>query len=239
MLATSGGKGGDLSEIVPGAGFAELMRNRYSCRAFLPRPVSPAVMTRLLQLAQRTPSWCNTQPWKVIVTSGEGTDRFRNALLKQQATDADRDADFDFPHEYTGAYLERRRACGQQLYDSLAISRQDREARNAQARENFRFFGAPHVAIITSPSLLGVYGAVDCGAYVNSFMLAAQSLGLACVAQAALASRSSFIREYFNIGSDRRVVCGVSFGYADDAHPVNGFRTDRAALDDTVTWISG
>ena len=56
-----------------------------------------------------------------------------------------------------------------------------------QALENFNFFGAPHVAIITTDEALGVYGAVDCGGYVTSFMLAAQALGVATVPQAALA----------------------------------------------------
>jgi nitroreductase len=217
--------------------FETLMRTRYSCRAYLPQPIPPAKMSQLLEVAQRTPSWCNTQPWKVIITSGEGTDRFRSALLAQ-VKNAGHESDFDFPREYSGVYLDRRRACGQQLYDSLGIGRQDREARTAQALENFRFFGAPHVAIITSPEPLGTYGAVDCGAYVNSFMLAAHSLGLASVAQAALALQSKFIREYFDLGNDLRVVCGISFGYADRGHPVNGFRTSRVNFDAAVTWIS-
>jgi len=219
------------------AGFATLMQARYSCRSYLPQALSPVVLTRLLGLAQRTPSWCNTQPWKVIVTSGQGTERFRRALL-ERVKHADRQSDFDFPREYSGAYLERRRACGKKLYDSLGIGRRDVEARDAQALENFKFFGAPHVAVITSPESLGLYGAVDCGAYVNNFMLAAQSLGVASVAQAALATQSKFIREYFSLGADRRVLCGISFGYADVSHPANSFRTDRAELDDVVTLIS-
>jgi hypothetical protein len=34
------------------------------------------------------------------------------------------------------------------------------------------------------------------------------------------------------------VVVGISFGYADRAHPVNAFRTSRAPLDDVVTLRS-
>jgi hypothetical protein len=55
--------------------------------------------------------------------------------------------------------------------------RGDREAYAKQGLENYRLFGAPHVAIVTSDEALGTYGAVDCGAYVNNFLLAAQSLG--------------------------------------------------------------
>src|SRR5690606_21419224 len=98
----------------------------------------------------------------------------------------------------------------------------------AQALENFRFFGAPHVAIVTTDAALGVYGALDCGAYVGNFMLAAWSLGVAAIAQAALASHPAPLREHLGIPQDRLIVCGISFGYADPTHPANAFRTTRA-----------
>ena len=36
---------------------------------------------------------------------------------------------------------------------------------------------------------------------------------------------------------DRRVVCGISFGFADHAHLVNSYRTSRAKVADTVTFV--
>ena len=59
-----------------------LLDERWTCRQFLPDPVPEADVERLLALAQRTPSWCNTQPWQVDVTSGAATDRFRAALAE-------------------------------------------------------------------------------------------------------------------------------------------------------------
>jgi len=145
---------------------------------------------------------------------------------------------FDFPGpQYTGAYLERRREVGWQLYRSVGVAQGDRIGAARQALENFRLFGAPHVAIISTNQDLGVYGAVDCGAYVGNFVLLAQSLGIASIPQAALAQFSPFVREYFRLGADRRIVCGISFGYEDRAHAANQFRTRRANLDEAVTWV--
>ena len=104
-------------------------------------------------------------------------------------------------------------------------------------RENFRLFGAPHVAILTTDRSLGVYGAVDCGLYLATLMLAAQALGVGCIAQGALAFYPAFIRSHFGLPDDRRVVCAVSFGFADATHPVNSFRTSRAPLEDVMTWV--
>jgi nitroreductase len=144
--------------------------------------------------------------------------------------------DFDWPQDYHGIYGERRRECGLALYASVGIAKGDRAAAAQQALENFRLFGAPHVAIVTSDAALGTYGAVDCGAWVANFMSAAYSHGVASIAQAALAKRPSIARAHFGLGADRRVVCGISFGYADAAHPANNFRRTRAAVADAVSW---
>ncbi len=75
---------------------------------------------------------------------------------------------------------------------------------------------------------------MDCGAYVGTLVLAAQSAGLGVIAQGAVAMRSDFVRRWLGLGDDRLVVCAVSSGSADDADPVNRFRTTRADLDAVV-----
>jgi nitroreductase len=215
----------------------ELLAERYSCRAFKPQPVPRPTIERILTVAQRTASWCNSQPWQVIIASGEAKERFRNEIYAKVSSGAPDDGDFAFPREYRGVYLARRRESGFQLYNTLGIPRGDKMAYAKQALENFNFFGAPHVAIVHTDDALGVYGAIDCGAYVGNFMLAAQALGLGVIAQAALAHQSGLIRRHFKLGDDRRVVCGISFGFADRDHRINGYRTSRASISDAATFV--
>ncbi|HEY6546033.1 MAG TPA: nitroreductase family protein, partial [Dokdonella sp.] len=150
----------------PVEGFEQLLAERYSCRAFLPQPVATEAIERILALAQRTPSWCNAQPWRAHITRGAATERFRRRLF-EYASIHKAEPEYPFPREYRGVYLERRRACGFQLYESVAIARGDREASARQTMENFRLFGAPHAMIVTTDEALGVYGVLDCGAWVN------------------------------------------------------------------------
>jgi nitroreductase len=215
----------------------ELLGERYSVRAFLPQPVQRETIEHVLTTAQRTASWCNSQPWQVIIASGEAKEAFRRLVYAEAASGAPHDSDFPFPREYLGVYLDRRRESGFQLYNTLGIPRGDKAAYAKQALENYNFFGAPHVAIIHTDEPLGVYGAIDCGAYVSNFMLAAQALGLGTIPQAALARHSGLIRKHFGLGEDRRVVCGISFGYADREHKANSYRTTRANISDTVTFV--
>ncbi|MFT3820832.1 MAG: nitroreductase [Rubrivivax sp.] len=215
--------------------FARLLNGRFSCRGFRPEPVPRATIERILGTAQRTASWCNAQPWQIVIASGAAAEAFRRALLAAAGTPPEA-PDFGWPREYRGRYQQRRRACGLALYESVGVAPGDRAASARQGRENFRLFGAPHVAIVTTDEALGVYGAIDCGAWVANFMTAAWSLGVASIAQAALASRPALVRSHFGLADDRRVVCGLSFGYADEAHPANGFRTTRAGLDEAADW---
>jgi nitroreductase len=215
----------------------ELLHERYSVRAFLPQPVPRETIQHVLTTAQRTASWCNSQPWQVLIASGEARERFRKLIYAEAASGAGDDHDFPAPREYRGVYLERRRESGFQLYNTLGIARGDKAAYAKQALENYNFFDAPHVAIIHTDEALGIYGAIDCGAYVANFMLAAQALGLGTIPQAALARHSRLIRRHFKLGDDRRVVCGISFGYADHGHKVNSYRTSRASVADTVSFV--
>ena len=220
------------------AALDKLLAERHSCRAFLPKPVDVEVQKRFLTTAQRTSSWCNSQAWQVTIASGAAVERFREAMWNAARSGSDKGSDFPFPGEYTGDYLARRRECGFQLYQAVGVERGDKEAGNRQALENFRLFGAPHVAILTSDPGLGVYGAVDVGGYVQVLLLAMQAHGVAAIPQAALASQSALAKSLLGIDPARQVVCGISFGYEDTSHPANSYRTSRASLDDVASWVS-
>lgn len=213
----------------------QLLATRYSCRAFLSDMVPTDLVQRLFALGQRAPSWCNTQPWRAHLLEGEVLCQFAEEL-GQHVRVHEQVADLGLP-SYDGVHAARRRESGYGLYSALGIDRHDREARGRQAFKNFSFFGAPHTAIITTDRALGTYGAVDCGAYVQTLMLGAQSLGLGVIAQGAVAMYSDFVREWLALPGERLVVCAVSFGYADEDDPVNAFRTTRADLDSAVQRV--
>lgn len=209
---------------------------RHSCRAFRPDPVPRPTIEAIVAAAQKVPSWCNAQPWQLSIVSGGRIDAFRDALYAHAAQTAPA-PDMEWPKGYPGIYGDRRRACGYQLYDAVGIEKGDSAASARQMLENYRFFGAPHVAIVTSPADLGPYGAVDCGGFVTAFTLAAQAQGIASIAQAAIAAQAPFVRDWLDLPKDRLILCAISFGYADPEHPANAFRTDRADVADVIDWV--
>lgn len=212
-------------------GFRSLVDARFSCRGYRPDPVPVEVVRSILDTAQQSPSWANTQPWHATILAGAETEKFREHLVNAVVSGRGV-GDIAPPDRYENEFRDRRRASGFALYDSLGIAYDDKDGRNRQMLENFKFFGAPHVAVISSEAGLGPYGYVDTGAYLSTFLLAAADHGVATIAQAAIAMYSDVVRDYLGIPDTRHIVCGVSFGYADDQHPANAFRTDRAPIED-------
>lgn len=220
----------------PGALLADVINSRYSCRGFRSDVIAREDIEQILQLAQRAPSWYNSQGWMVHLTSGAGTARFSRALLEAVAS-LEENTDFETPRGYTGVRLDRRRAAGFALYDAVGIERRDREGRARQALANYEFFGAPHVALLTVHEELGPYALVDAGSYIASFCYAAQALGVATIVQAAIGLYACTVRDVLDIPAEERIVCAISFGRPDDEHPANGFRTDRADVGQVVRWV--
>jgi nitroreductase len=210
-----------------------LLRRRHSCRAFLDRPVPRETIERILQLAQRAASWANIKPWEIVLLGGASARRFEEGLAAYAAEHSTL-PDIPFPHEYRQSYQDRRAAYARDLYRAIGATSRQEAVR--QGGQNFRCFGAPHVAIVTTDAGLGTYGAVDCGGYIATLMLAACSLGVDSIAQGAVAGHAPFVRSELGIPPERQIVCAVAFGYADPDSRINAVRTVRAPLSEVVTW---
>ena len=213
-----------------------ILERRYSCRSFLETPVEQKTIKEILRISQKIPSWCNAQPWEVTICSGSAIKTLSKNLLHESSKNQIH-SDLPFPLEYEGIYRERRKECGLQLYESVGIKKGEAEKALIQMNENFKFFGAPHAAIITSERSLGAYGAIDCGAFVSAFTLAASSMNISTIPQAAIASLSNVVRKTLNISNKKDIICAISFCYENDKHPINKFRTSRAKLSEVVNWV--
>ncbi|NIE64448.1 nitroreductase family protein [Burkholderia sp. Ax-1719] len=219
------------------AAFDRLTNGRSTCRAYQNTALDAELIRSIVAMAGRSASWCNVQPWQLVITETlDSTERFREALMTRVRSHPENESDLPFPPRYEGVYGERRRGAGIALYSALGIGRKDTESTAEQAFRNFRMFDAPHVAIVTVPAELGPYALVDAGGFVSSFLLAAFAHGVATTPQGALARHAHFVREYFDIPDTQHMICGIAFGYAEVEHPVNQFRTTRAGVDDLARF---
>lgn len=233
--------------------FSEVLHRRNSVRAFRSRPVPRAQIEELLEEALYSPSWSNTQPYRVAVATGdtvaalgrELSGKYRRASALQSAPWWRKplmamggvlpDGDFRAPMKYPPELQARRVATGKGLYQTLGIAREDHAARDAQMARNFVFFDAPAALFVFVHRKLGAYSVLDAGIFLQSLMLAATDRGLGSCAQGALALWRAPVERHFDIPADYQLLCGVSLGYPAD-EPVNRFRPERRGLEELALW---
>lgn len=212
------------------------METRRSVRAFLPREVPEATLTALFERAQRAPSWCNIQPWRVWIASGAKRDALCRELVLAAGSRMP-SPDVPFPAEYPEPYGTHRRQCGKALYEAMGVARDDGPGRHAAWMRNFVAFDAPHVAIIGMDRRFSIYGALDLGCWLQSVMLLAMEEGVSSCAQASLALYPDLCRSILGVTDDVQILCGLGLGYEDAAAKANDCRTLRDPLEKNVAFL--
>lgn len=217
---------------------SDALATRISCRAFLDRPVPEETVRDLLERARQVPSGGNLQPWRIHVLTGAALAALLDDVHGQLAErPMGEPTEYDiYPPDLKEPYRARRFKCGHDLYESLGIARENRPARLAQFQRNFSFFGAPVGMIVCIDRTLGPPQWSDVGMFVLALMLLARERGLHTCAQEAWAHWHGTVARHIALEPEMMVFCGLALGYMDEAHPVNGFRTERAALDEFATF---
>lgn len=217
---------------------SEAVASRRSIRAFTDQPVERGVLERVLEKAQRAPSGGNTQPWHGLVLTGEPLQRLFARIAEEfpKGRAAHAPEYHVYPPELDGAYEQRRRGVGEDMYGALQIPREDKAARLLWFARNFQAFGAPVLMLIHTPKYMGPPQWSDIGGWLQTVMLLLREEGLDSCPQEAWAVYSPQIREMVDIPADHTFFCGLSIGYRDPDAAVNGFTVARAPLHEAIRW---
>jgi len=213
----------------------EAIKTRKSIRAFLPQPVSKQVLEEILEVAVRSPSWANTQPWELTVIGGETMEQVKAAFL--QAITAGEVPNPDIPYaRFTEPYLSRTRDLGQKLYQVLGINREDREKREEWALKGRIFFDAPNGLIFYLDKELGPWSLFDLGLFSQSIMLAALAFGVGSCPLAAVMGYPEILRNILGIPDTKKIVYGMAIGYPDWQHTANKIESPREPVASFTQW---
>ena len=218
---------------------SEAVAARFSARAFFDQAVEPAIVRRILDRARRAPSGGNLQPWFVHVVSGETLQKLKGAVRAAQAEHPRGE-----PHEYhvyppdlREPYRSRRYHLGEHLYEALGIDRDDKPARLAQFAKNLKGFGAPVLLFFSIERCMGQNQWAHLGMFMQTIMLLAVEEGLHTCPQEAWSAFHGTISEFLSLPEGRMLYCGMALGYADLDHPINQWRSERAPLEELVTFL--
>lgn len=217
----------------------EAVLGRHSIRAFLDRPVDPALVREAIEVAARAPSGGNLQPWRVFVLSGEPMARFKAIAQERLRASPEPDPE-EFPIYPLGVgepYRTNRIRTAEALYALLGIDRKDKAARRAQFARNFAFFGAPTAAFLYVDRKMGLPQWGDLGMYLQTLMLLLRERGLETCAQECWTAYHRTVGAFLGAPPEWMLYSGLAIGHADPGAPVNRLVTERMALAAWATFL--
>lgn len=212
----------------------DAIRTRRSVRSFRPDPVPTTILRSVLELARKSPSWSNTQPWELAVVTGRPLAALKDALSAKVQAGVAPNPDIPWPR-FPDRYHQRSRANGMELFGTLEITRDDTARKFDYNLSMQRFFEAPAGIIFYLDQELGTWSILDLGILMQTIMLAAVGYGLGACPMAVAGRYPDVLREVLGIPATKRIFCGIALGYPNDA-PVNQFRSERVPLSEFVLW---
>lgn len=212
----------------------QAISERRSARAYLSRPVPADLIRGIIEIARRTPSSSNMQPWRLSVMAGADLDRLRGVV--RQSLTANPGAEGSeykiYAPNLKDPYNRRRIKCAEDLYGTMGIPRDNKMARLMQFAKNFDFYGAPVGMILSIDRTMEQGQWSDVGMFLQSILLLAHERGLSACPQAAWAAMHKTVRAHLALPEQYIVFCGISLGYADPSQPINGLVTERASFEE-------
>lgn len=215
----------------------ECIQTRMSIRKFKPEPVPADLLMKVLETAQRSPSYKNSQPWEAVIVSGKKKEELTELLTGLLEGGSPACPDIAEPSSWPPAIEARIVALLKKRAEKTGVDLNAPDVRRKSKLANFAFYGAPHGIFIFQDNVLNEWSILDTGMFCQTLMLAAHALGLGTVPQAFLTDYARQTKEFLGIPASKRLVLGLSVGYPDMASRANSFRTDRVDIREIVRTV--
>ena len=214
----------------------EAVRSRKSIRGYKPDPVPKEILKEILDIATRSPSGMNTQPWEFTVITGEVLDNIKRANVEMLGSGAIPNPDFAMK-PYEGVYRNRQVEVAVQLFGLMGIAREDKEKRAEWMQRGFRFFDAPAAIILSVDKSLGeIRPQFDIGAMVQTICLVALNYGLGTCIQDQGLMFPEVVRSLAGIAESKRMIIAIAIGYPDWDFPANKLESKREPVENITAW---
>ncbi|MDO8635055.1 MAG: nitroreductase [Dehalococcoidia bacterium] len=214
----------------------EAINSRKSIRGYKPDPVPKKVLSEILEIASRSPSSMNTQPWEFTVIAGDVMEKIKQINVEKFNSGESSPGQGITRGRYTGEYRERQVAVAVQLFQLMGIAREDKEKRAEWLMRGLRFFDAPAAIIISADESLGPAAEYDIGAITQTIALVALTYGLGTCIQDQGLRYIDALRKLTGIPESKRLSICITIGYPDWDFPANKVRSQREPISKLVHW---
>lgn len=212
--------------------FKETVNNRHSVRDFKNQSISQKTLTEIIKLAQKSPSWVNSQPWKAYVAMGDTLNEIKNEYVKRASEKGN--PDFPVMHRKNWS-LAAQENMQQWRHDIVHHFPNFDEAHEKMSSASIHLFNSPAIIFLTIPKNSSSWSIFDVGSFAQTIMLAATDKGLATIPNYTSVKFPEVIRQRMNLPDDETLVVGISIGYPTDT-TINTFQSKREPINDVLKF---
>ena len=213
--------------------FDELMKDRHSARDFQSKEIPEETLKKIITIALDSPSWCNSQPWKVYVVTGKPLEEIRKEWIAKNEEKIKGYADLQPVHR-----TEFSERCQKNMEEEFKLIKEQTKDPEMISfwRKNIECFNAPAVVYLALHKGHSKWSCYDLGGFGMALMLAAKDLGVDSVVAYELVKYPDVLRKHVKIPDDEDIAVGIALGYEND-DIVNKFRAKKSKLEDVCQFI--
>ena len=212
-----------------GLSFSEIMKQRYSVRYFLPKPIPKEILQAIMETSILTPSWGNSQPWNIYVASGNTLENIRKDWISKNKEGIKSNSDIEAGHRTD--FSERCQNNMNNIMKLFGEFFKDPTMKDFM-EANYILFNAPSVVYITVPKKRTLYNIFDTGAIEMSVIAAAKEHGIDSVPAYEAIKYPDIIRKYMKVPDDEDIIIGIALGYEDKENILNKCHSKKLSLNE-------
>lgn len=212
--------------------FEQVVNTRHSVRNFSAQEIPNEDLIKIIKIAQRTPSWANSQPWKVYIAKGSALVNIKKTHLKKAQQGAPSNTEVKQISRVKWGHLPLTNT--QNWSDSLTkflFPQLDK-----MGKSQVELFNAPALVYVTAEKDLSPWMIYDIGAFSQTLMLAAKDNGIDSIPAYEIVRFPEDLHNILHIPSNEIIVSGIALGYPTDDR-INDFFTDRDDSSDVLKII--
>lgn len=209
--------------------FSEILKNRNSVRDFMDKPIDTETLRQIVGDAQKSPSWTNSQPWKVYIATGDTLKDLRKKHKYLSANGIKSTPDFSVPDKSP----EEWGSLSHKNIMSWIGEVQDDPIMGDIMEANLRLWNAPAIAYITIPRAAPIWSIFDAGSFTHLLMLSAASRNIDTMIAYSNIKYSAEIHAHMDIPDDEAIISGIALGYR-SKDKINSYRSPRTVTEDIL-----
>ena len=207
--------------------------HRHSSRIFSEKQIDKDLLNEILTEAlEATPSWENSQPWKLYVATGDSLRKIQTQHLDHSKNGDKSWTDIVPPAEWGEQEQRNINRWESQLVTDLGDT-----ATSELGDSNKNLFYSKAIVYLAINEKGTMFSAYDVGALGEEILNSATKRGIGSVPAYEFIRYPSDIRKAFKIADEYKVFMGIGLGYPTEDR-INDFNPKRLDLNDMVEFIN-